>query len=605
MELGATPNVASTWLFLVKIGVPINTVTYFMNQPIVRDYLQSIENAGYSWLFIDDFVDMAKDKYSQGANKTSRQVIPNTSSLRGMMGKSVDKLSSDEKADQLFMLDEFLKYAKMAEQMFLVTQGANYDTSNFNDPALLYKKNEQFKKAQQTIISSVEEILDNSFIGELAEIMGMTRKALSEFLVSEKSRVKNVIEKVLKPHVDLSNSDFVRVAQKVVGDLFDYAIQTNTDFKNKVFDVMVKEGGYAYEIVKIVNQIKSDPNHPLVDNHVINIIVPQLAPEASPNTANNIKVKGASSKIYDQNNIIYGFQEIKEYFEGIGQPHVYNKFRTLALYQSGLSTSRLSFTSLLPFKDFQFIYGQTIENLESLPNLEAFADLNIFERNNWGNNDIVPYEKAKWIMQKDGTMKYNPAMEYLPKNVKDAVESNKIVPLMSVSTLGRKSKSDFFVYSWEDNISKAKKAEMRKKGDFSYIKRGLFKKVKDPATGEPYIYTNKSGKEYFIFKATNAWGARERAQEFYDVEKPSAIDNGFIKVVTPSSDQSIIGIFTGKGTLSTQPQTSTVKVSQPLKEGKMTLKNGKVYDYSKINSKMLEVIGYSPKEIGNILKSIC
>jgi hypothetical protein len=744
MELGATPNVASTWLFLTKIGVPINTVTYFMNQPIVRDYLQSIENAGYSWLFIDDFVDMAKDKYSQGANKVSRAVIPNTASLREMMGKSIDKLSANEKADQLFILDEFLKYAKMAEQMFLVTQGANYDTSNFNDPALLYKKNEQFKKAQQTIISSIDEILENSFIGGLAEIMDDSREALSEFLVSEKSRVKSIVEKVLKPYIDLPNNDFVRVAQKVVSDLFDYAVQTNTEFKNSVFQVMVREGGYAYEVVKMVNQIKADVNHPLHNNHVINIIVPQLAPEAAPGAANNIKIKGASSKIYDQNNIIYGFQEIREYFEGTGQAFMFNKLKMLALYQSGLSTSRFSFTSLLPFKDFQSIYGATIEKLESLPNLESFNNLNVFERNNWGNNDIIPYEKAKWIVQKDGTSKYNPAMEYLPNNVKDAIESNKIVPLMSVSTLGRKSKSDFFVYTWEDNISKEKKAEMRKKGDFSYINRGLFKKVKDPLTGLPYIYTNKSGKEYFIFKATNAWGARERAQEFYDVEKPSAIDNGFIKVVTPSSDQSIIGIFTGKGTLSTQSQTvsssekslqreytpenitslksnevfvfgsntegrhgagaaktaidkfgakygqarglqgqsygivtkdlskgkRSIPLDDVLKEinelmkfaklnpdkkfyvtklgtqlagysieniknlfseinsglfmagipknvilpkdfevrdtkGQITLKNGKTYDYSKINSRMLEVIGYSPEEIGNILKSIC
>jgi ribA/ribD-fused uncharacterized protein len=581
MELGATPNVASTWLFLTKIGVPINTVTYFMNQPIVRDYLQSIENAGYSWLFIDDFVDMAKDKYSQGANKVSRAVIPNTASLREMMGKSIDKLSANEKADQLFMLDEFLKYAKMAEQMFLVTQGANYDTSNFNDPALLYKKNEQFKKAQQTIISSVDEILENSFIGGLAEIMDDSREALSEFLVSEKSRVKSIVEKVLKPYTDLPNNDFVRVAQKVVSDLFDYAVQTNTEFKNSVFQVMVREGGYAYEVVKMVNQIKADVNHPLHNNHVINIIVPQLAPEAAPGAANNIKIKGASSKIYDQNNIIYGFQEIREYFEGTGQAFMFNKLKMLALYQSGLSTSRFSFTSLLPFKDFQSIYGATIEKLESLPNLESFNDLNVFERNNWGNNDIIPYEKAKWIVQKDGTPKYNPAMEYLPNNVKDAVESNKIVPLMSVSTLGRKSKSDFFVYTWEDNISKDKKAEMRKKGDFSYIKRGLFKKVKDPLTGLPYIYTNKSGKEYFIFKATNAWGARERAQEFYDVEKPSKIDNGFIKVTIPSSDQSIIGIFTGRRKASVQSQSvEKVAVIEKSKGVMVIDKNKKINIYA-------------------------
>ena len=49
MEMGATPNVASTWMYLVKLGVPIDTVGYFMNQPIICEYLKTIQNNGYSY----------------------------------------------------------------------------------------------------------------------------------------------------------------------------------------------------------------------------------------------------------------------------------------------------------------------------------------------------------------------------------------------------------------------------------------------------------------------------------------------------------------------------------------------------------------------------
>jgi hypothetical protein len=57
----------------------------------------------------------------------------------------------------------------------------------------------------------------------------------------------------------------------------------------------------------------------------------------------------------------------------------------------------------------------------------------------------------------------------------------------------------------------------------------------------------------------NAWGARERSQEFYDVEKPSEIDNGFIKVTNVAADEKIVNIFTGKGvTATTVP---SVKIS--------------------------------------------
>lgn len=566
MQLGATPNVASTWLFLVKIGVPIDTVTYFMNQPIVRDYLQTIENAGYSWLFIDDFVDSSKSKFKSSIS-APRTVIPNKDSLKLMVGKNVSELSENERADQQFILDEFLKYAKMAEHMFMVTQGTNYDTSNFNDPNLLYKKKEQFKKAQNTIISSVEQILENSFIGPLQQFMGDSTNAMAEMLISEKSNVRKVIHKVLQPYTDLPDREFVKVAQRVVSDLFDYAVQTNTMFRDSVVQTMVTDGGYAYDILQMVKEIKADPTHPLYDNHVINIITPQLAPEASPNSPNNIKIKGSNNKIYDQNSIIYGFEELKSYFDGTGEMYMYNKFKALALFQSGLSVNRLAFTSLLPFKDFENLYNDTIQKLESIPNLETFADLNVFERNNWGNDDVVPYEKARWIKEKDGTPAYNPAMKYLPKPVENAVKDGKIPPVISVSTLGRKSNSDFFVFSWETDISKEKKAEMRKKGDFSYIKRGLFRKVKDPKTGEPFIHTSNE-KEYYIYQAVNAWGARERAQEFYDVEKASKLDNGFIKVEENAklktsgvkADEVIIGFFTGgKGVTATQTKTQAPK----------------------------------------------
>lgn len=561
MQLGATPNVASTWLFLAKIGVPIDTITYFMNQPIVRDYLQTIENAGYSWLFIDDFVDSVNKDYASGQSAASRNEIPNTKSLREMVGKKASELSPNQKADQQFILSEFLKYAKMAEHMFLVTQGTNYDTSNFNDPYLLYKKHEQLVKAQQTIISSVDEILDNSFIGTTAETLNETRNAVAEILASDRSKVRNVIQRVIKPYVNLNDRDFVKVAQRAVADLFDYAVQTNTVFRNRVVQTMISKGGFANDIIQMVKEIKSNPNHPMFDNHVINIIVPQLAPEASPKSANNIKIKGSTNKIYDQNSIIYSFRELKEYLEGKGELFKYKKFEMLALYQSGLSVNRLSFTSLLPYEDFESIYNDTIQRLESLPNLETFANLNVFERNNWANDEIVPYEKARWIYKKDGTPVYNPAMKYLPKNIENSVNKGDIPPIMSRSILGRNSDRDFFVYSWEDNITKEKRAEMRKKADFSYIKRGLFKRVKD-VNGQPFVHTSNN-KEYYIYQAVNAWGARERAQEFYDVEKPSEIDNGFIKVTNVAADAKIVNLFTGAGVAATTTTSETSIVMQP------------------------------------------
>ncbi len=54
----------------------------------------------------------------------------------------------------------------------------------------------------------------------------------------------------------------------------------------------------------------------------------------------------------------------------------------------------------------------------------------------------------------------------------------------------------------------------------------------------------------YVYKAINAWGDSHSsegvyysANEFYDVAKPSIIDNGFIKVENELSDETILTYF--------------------------------------------------------------
>ena len=574
MELGATPNVASTFMFLVKIGVPVDTVAYFMNQPIIYDYLNNIENAGYSWLFIEDFVKEIKNSEKYVVKDAEAKVgeineIPSKNILKDNVGKQ--ELNSLERVQQQFMLDEFLKYAKMAEQLFLVTQGSNYDTATLNDGLLIWKKDQQLAKAQNTIISSVDDLLDNSHIGSIRTKAGEIRKAFAQFLKGDQSRVRNVIQNVLTPYINMNDRDFLKIAQKVQNDLFDWAVQTNGEFNIYLQDALINDGGYAKEIMDFVNKIKENPKHPLFDNHVINIIEADSSKKASENTPNNIKVKGLDNKVYDQNNIIYAFRELKEYLKSQNEltgdnNQFYNNLVTLAVLQSGLSNSPISFTSVLPYEDFEKIYNKTLSNLENISNLDDFYNLGVFQKNNWSNDDIVPYKRAVWIESKDtGRKSYNPSMAFLSAPVKEAIANDEMPPVMTQSINSREAVSDFIVYTWEkredllteeemqdyknavakagyegklapklSDVINAKKTEMRKAGDYSFINKGLFQKVKDKY-GTPLLTTQKSG-DYFVYKAVNAWGDSFRANEFYATDHKSIFDNGFMQVKDVDND---------------------------------------------------------------------
>lgn len=528
MELGATPNVASTWLFLTKLGVPINTIAFFMNQPIIREYLRSVENAGYSWLFIDDIVESTKANYGTTKDLVDKMnVVPGETDLVNMIGKK--NLTSTENAAQHFMLDEFLKYAKMAEQLFNVTQGSNFDTSTFNNPYLVFKKQEQLKKAQQSIVTSVDDLLENSFIGKLNSTLTDVRKVLAT-VTSDKENVSKVIEKTLTPYVNLPDRDFVKLAQRAKNDLIDWAVQTDRRINTNLANMLVNTEdrlSTARQILEFKEEVMSNPEHALYNNHVINLIDAKLS--ETEGGIDNISIKNKDNKAYDQNQMIYAFNEIKEYLNG-SDNNLYGALVRLAVIQSGLSNSPISFTSLLPYDDFKAVYGKTMATIEEKENLSDFHTLAVFQRNNWADDDVTPYRKAK----RTESGSYNNNMKFAPK-VNLAIIKGDIPKLVKLDLRAREAGKDVIVYQWENqNLTPTEKKirdEKKARGDYSYINKGLFQKVyTDEARTQPLTITDFYGNKQYVYKMINAWGDSFKANEFYSVARPSAFNNGFLEV---------------------------------------------------------------------------
>ena len=603
MEMGATPNVASTFMFLAKAGVPIDTVVYFMNQPIVKDYLRSVENEGYSYLFMDTYV---KSTFEQYANKKSDRHtspefiaeqnnfrVPSKESLKETVGKNKKDMSPAEREAQTHILIEFMKYAKMSEQLFHVTQGSNFDTAGFNDPYLVTRKLAQLLKAQQTLFSSFDEkrksipavdaILKNSFLGTLVTSITEYRDALATILTSDQKRVRKVLEKVLAPYTDLSDRDFIKISQKAVADLFDFLVQTQggpAALNKSINKLLIENQGILPKVTKFVEEMRNvEEGHPLYGNEVIKLIEILPSSLAGEGTVNNISVKGIDNKVFDQNNIIYGFRAIKKYLKEYDNGDYKNLYKNLvkvAILQSGLSNSKISYSSVLPYEDFQDIYNNVIGRLGTISNLDVFYELGVLQRNNWSNDDIVPSKKAIYlanVYNKYGSLGvYNPSMYFLADNIKIAVQKEVIPPIITQTVNDREAKYDYITYTWEIDIPGVPpglqgeaKAKMRKNGDYSFVKKGLFQKVYDNF-GNPYMhrYTNKDGgvREYFVFKAINAWGDSFRANEFYAEERQSVIENGFVKVNNVEDDV-IVSAFQGAGVKSLSEMVGEV-ISKPI-----------------------------------------
>jgi len=552
MRLGATPNVTSTWLFLIKVGVPANTVAYFMNQPIIKDYLRTLENNGYTWLFNDNIIADTLGTYNPnfnaiGPSKVSG--IPSEEELFKMLkyNKEGMKMNDMQLLQQQYILKEFIKYSKMASQLFDVVQGSNFDTATINDPYLVFKKRIQLEKARKAIISSVDDLLTSSFKGVLKDVIFGVRDAFSEILISDKPNVRTVMEDVLTPYVNLSDREFVKVSQKAVNDLFDWAVQTDRRINVNVANILLgndTQKSAAKQIIDFRDSILGNkykgispkPDHPLFDNIILNSI--KMEAGVKEGKPDNLYIAGRDNKVYDQNLTIYGFEELRTNLGN--EKDLYGKLVRLAVLQSGITNSPIAFTNLLPYNDFKELYNETLSNLENLPNLADFQKLHVFERNNWNNFNIIPFMRVKMSLGKDkytGRANLYDANAYFTDiNLKNAMVAGKLPKVIGISPFGD-GRNDFITYSWEDQIDFGERARRKKAGDYSHIHKVLLQKVytvDDKGNRMPLtqVTKGKDGRTYVkhIFKAINAWGDSFRAQEFYDYERPSVLDNGYDKV---------------------------------------------------------------------------
>ena len=577
MELGATPNVTSTWLFLTKIGVPIKTTAYFINQPIIRDYLKAVGNKGYSWLFIDDIIEDTLNRYKPNVpvvinGISSEKHLYDNLKYNKLSDAEKAKLSDIDKSEQQYILKEFLKYAKMAEHLFLVTQGSNFDTATINDSMLVYKKKRQLEKARTTVISSVDDLLNESFVGIMKNAIFDFRDAFAEILLSDRKSVRAVMEDVLDPYINLNDRDFVKVSQKAVNTLFDWAVQTkdgglNTKIKRILLgnedETSVGDQIIAYRdsILGNGSDIPGKPSDPLFNNIILNSI--RRDEGIRQGKINSIYLGGLGNKIYDQNLIIYGFEELRKAL-GDHNKDLYTKLVSLAIVQSGLTKSPISFTTLLPYEDFKEQYNEVLSNLEKMPNLDDFYTMHVFERTNSSDDDVVESKRAKLLETKKGRW-YNPDTEYLDIKFKNAINSDVIPKVISISPYSQEGRSDFMVYTWEDRLTKTERIEARKNGDSSHINKALMQKVYiDDEKGRRPLIQRSTGKdkegntviyEKYIYKAINAWGDSYRANEFYGKLYPSddastlgqasVLDNDYMKV-EEAEDSDIVKIYNGE-----------------------------------------------------------
>ena len=553
-----------TFMYLERIGVPIETTAMFMNQPIIKEYLTYLDNTGARGLFNQKNVDTIKSKF------------PTTGTLINSAGISLDtledniseyyskvKLSEPKNAEQHVILSEFLKYAKMAEYLFNFGQAINYDTTKFRSGDALFKKETRTEVAEDiNIISSVNELLDASFIGKQVELIASSMEAMGEIFKLEKDEFRVITNSILKSFAKdqyLSADDYDRIANKLKASLLDYIIQTKSGLNSEIKAVLVDAGTSVAS--QLAEAKRKNPGLTILNDL-------QVVSSDRVDGAKSIKLLANNKDAYDEN-LYTGY--MRELRDNPSTTELYNNIVKLSILQGTYQTG-ISIKNIIPIEDYSKIIAPVIAPLVSNDSLLSFAQ-GAFQRNNWKDEKIFGKVKPKFFLAQETPIAvdiydndiyqyFSPAFPNI-KNLGIKSTDRKIL-LLSERYNAASLKYDFVKVPRvvEDSftgtrvnmtngetVTNSMFAIRKSKGDLSLKDIYGYQKVKY-ADGSPVIVYDDKGVGSHVYKLINLYGDGQLASEYYENNIPSVLNNGTVKIANEITDEEIIAHYGGQ----TQPK---------------------------------------------------
>ncbi len=540
-----------TFMFLERIGAGEKTAL-FMSQPIIVEYLKMLDASGARGLFSKVNIETIRMKFlttsdliqSVGVDVSDENLKSN---IREFYSEK-KKFNDVKNAEQQNVLTEFLKYAKMAENNFKFSQAMNYDTTKFRSGDSLHRKQMRTVKAMNSnIISSVRDVMDSSFIGTQERILDSAMEAMGAIFRLEQEGIRGIVNKVLDQYANdefLSQDEYDRIANKIRAALIDFIVQRDTGLNGEIKSLLVDTGTSvagrlaaaqaAHPDIKILQDFKVDSSD-RVDG------------------AKTVTLKVNLKDAYDENLYTGYMREMRDHSKEMR--NLYDDIIILSLFQ-GTYQSPISIKNIIPIEDYSEIVAPVIFGITDTLELEEFAN-GWFERNNFADDSIMPTVQPKFFLASDFPVyeqvnmfgdHYADIYQYYSSmfpNIQElSVKSTdrKILLLsekynmMDVSSnfvkvprvvTDRRTGETIDMMTGE-TITPMDFALRKSKGDMSL--RDFFGYQKVMVNGQPLLTYDKDGNRIHVYKLVNLYGDGNRASEYYNSFKPSAFDNGTIKV---------------------------------------------------------------------------
>lgn len=593
IDINGNLGTLGAYLTAVRMGIPINLVVRWFNQPVIRAYIKAMEkeksilsqatNGGQltpKSIIVANVLSQFRAVTTQGFTNQQGQIETKIRTdeyteheLDNYIKHYVEQQKSDnpkytqEFADaQAGLMKEFLALEALQWQMFAFGQALVDTTRNVTLDGIRLKNAKVVKALRGPFRDSVMRVFRQTFQGNILLAKQEFLQSLRPLYITETPMARSVLSPILNQLFNsrLKNDTKEKEAKDMRRAFITYLIHTIPisvgGEKEALLTDFIKELFLGKN--NMTRQVRSAQEAQQKGGGTENFFLKNLLATASDKA--NIKLLRKSSDKIDQDLMTSDFLNLRNDPNGLA-----NTLIKAAMLQSGVRITPTSFQELIPNELFAEISNQVLAHLQNPANdvaklISNFS--NSYYENSWRNRNIVPKAEiySKFVNPETGKRTYrmedekdeeekwlpfsgiNMLQFYIdssrPKSIGTRIPNQAKVKYLLVQRLAKDEVGNTL-------YTKREMEEMKRRGDWSFLEQTLYKRLEvmneDGQMDAPIARRNYMDKvdgkwvptelRYVLFYPVNKKGDGINAVEHYDRPHQSA----FYPAVQRGTDQEI------------------------------------------------------------------
>lgn len=410
-QFGVNDENVGMFLLLLNLGIDLDMIGAFINQPVILAYTTAIVTEGVNRNDARREIDeKLKKLIKKKGGKVTDTSLANINSqiknrfeydeIKKNLGKSASEMTLEELVRQRELFSHYFHMAELENGIRTLQSVTSWDTSKLDSPISAHENIEGVRELRNSGLFNEEglnKMLDHSFISNfnVSDLILSTFQRL--FPVTNNNLVYSKLLENINSIKDFSKK--IAARRIIVNDFVEAIVKTFGEYKGMNFSEYADALQYFSSdpevdnskiVVDRLNDFKEDPANekiikqfPIIDKLLsnVNIDTRQLTSEKSK----NIEIyRLMDTTTEDQNSYIDQLKKL------INHPDekvadLFKDVSILAFNQSGFNKSFLSFFDIIPFEFFQPIFAIAESNYNNLTEqeeedfIDGFSNESIYE----------------------------------------------------------------------------------------------------------------------------------------------------------------------------------------------------------------------------------